>query len=127
MNLRFHHLVLLAAAFISEMAVAKCPKSKIIPRMGVYYLCANRLWHYDCGTAYIYNFSPYHGTQFGLLWSKKRCDLIGAESAASLSIAKFTRILKATESVFLGGMRSSKIGHLIRLQALALKIRVHYD
>ncbi len=84
MNLRFHHLVLVAAAFISAMAVAKCPKSKIIPRMGVYYLCANRLWHYDCGTAYIYNFSPYHGTQFGLLWSKKRCDLIGAESAASL-------------------------------------------
>ena len=80
MNLRFHHLVLVAAAFISAMAVAECPISKNIPHLGVYYLCGNWYWNTDCGSA------DHYFLTFGLLWSKKQCNLINALSTSESSL-----------------------------------------
>ena len=104
MNLRFRHLVLVAAAFISAMAVADCPISKNIPHMGVYYLCANRYWFTYCGVAYDYSFSPpqHHGVQNGLLWSKKRCRLIGAVSASGLLDCRIYKNSEGYRECFFG-------------------------
>ena len=93
MNLKFYHFVLVAAEFISTMAVAYCPEKKYIPHLGTYYLCAKTDWGTDCGVAYDFDiFAPHqHGVQHGLLWSKKPCYAIEAASAPSIAICQVTK------------------------------------